>query len=488
MPLIQLANEIDFEGWRTAARSLLAQSITPENVKWRISSKIPELFDTPVFMPTQMLDPQLSVPRDFFELCKTAILYRDPLRFDLLYRLLWRIRKERDLLQSLDSDVVDVKSMAQAVMSDLQNMKSSMRFESVHIRENDKLWSGFVAWFEPSHFIVQASGSFFIERLPNTRWFILTPDICMHWDGKVLSDSPGKRKVEEPGPDDEDKIWRAYHRSISDQAWLKVPAMQSQIPKNHWRNLPEAERLPNGFINIDNRKNAVSIVKPIEAEQNIGKSVAKKEMGFISNLDVMGVKAALHRLNIEMLANIEFKLAEYSTQAVLGSGVAPSDIMLLAEQPSELDDLAGELFIGPLGKVLDQALQDAGMERPGVYVTNLLKHFKFRLQGFRRLPLKPGVENIKIYLPWLQGEIDIVQPRLIVAMGSMAAHTMTGKTPDMEVDRGKIFPVSDGRQVLVTYHPAFILGTSDKATRRLRYETLVADLKLAAKVLISTIN
>jgi len=254
MPLVRLANETDFEGWRIAARSLLAQGIVPEEVKWRVSGKNPGLFDVPEIVPTQKPDPKLSVSRDFFLLCKTAILYRDPARFDLLYRLLWRIRKEHNLLKmSPDAEVVKVKSMAQAVLSDLHNMKASVQFKGVHIQENDKLWSGLVAWFERSHFTVQASASFFTERFNNMRWSIQTPDICMHWNGKVLSYSPGERKEEKPEPDAENKIWRAYHRSNSNQEWLKVSAIESQIPKNQWRNLPEAERIPEGFANVDKR-------------------------------------------------------------------------------------------------------------------------------------------------------------------------------------------------------------------------------------------
>jgi len=489
MPLIRLANETDFEGWRTAARSLLTQGIAPEVVKWRVSGKNPGLFDVPAFMPTQKLDPKLSVSRDFFLLCKTAILYRDPARFDLLYRILWRISKEPHLFKiTLDPDVVKAKSMAEAVRSDLHNMKTSVRFKSVHIQENDKLWSGFVAWFEPSHFIVQASASFFTERFTNMRWSILTPDISMHWNGKMLSYSPYERKEEEPKPDAEDKIWRAYQRSISNQGGLNVSAMKSQIPKNQWRNLPEAERIPEGFDNVDKRKSTMSAAQSIKPQRKIAKYTVIKEVDGIAKLDAIGAKAALHRLNIEMLTNTEFKLAEYSTQAVLGAGAAPSDIMLLGEQPGEQEDVAGQLFIGPIGKVLDQALQDAGIERSHVYTTNSLKHFKFKLQGMRRMQIMPSVDDIKIYLPWLQGEINIVQPRIIVALGPIAAHAITGKTLDIEVSRGKLYPMSDSLQVLVTYHPMYILRTTANATKLLKYERFLADLNWGVKVVTSTTN
>lgn len=488
MQLVRLANETDFEGWRTAARSLLTQDIAPEEIQWRVSDKISGLFDTPEFVPTQMQGPQLSVSRDFLMLCKTAILYRDPARFGLLYRLLWRIRKEPNLLQiAFDSDVIKVRSMAQAVRRDLHKMKAFVRFREVNIRENDKVWSGFVAWFEPSHYIVQAVSKFFTERFTNMRWSILTPDICMHWDGKALSYSPGAKKDEKPKPDDEDKLWRAYYRSISNPARLKVSAMKSQMPKKYWRNLPEAELIADLVANAGKRMDAMITAPPTEPHRKIVKYIVEQKDGMAKS-DAVDAKAALHRLNIEMLANGEFKLAEYSTQAVLGMGAAPSDIMLLGEQPGEQEDLAGQPFIGPAGKLLDQALQEAGIERSEVYVTNSLKHYKFKLQGTRRVHMVPSVCDIKTYLPWLRGEIAIVQPQVIVALGAVAARAITGEAVGMEANRGKWFLLTDGRQTLVTYHPAFILRTPDKATKQLRYERLVTDLKSAAKAVTLTAN
>ena len=187
-----------------------------------------------------------------------------------------------------------------------------------------------------------------------------------------------------------------------------------------------------------------------------------------------------------MLAVAEFPLAAYATQAVLGTGIVPATIMLLGEQPGEQEDLAGQPFIGPAGKLLDQALQEAGIVRSEVYVTNTLKHYKFKLQGTRRIHLVPGVGDINTYLPWLQSEIAIVQPQVIVALGAIAAHAITGQEIGLEANRGKLFPLTNGMQALVTFHPSFILRTQDKVTKQLRYQQLVTDLKLAAKVMIKT--
>ena len=497
MHIVRLANETDFEGWRTAARSLLTQGIAPEEIEWRVGDKSPGLFDTPEFVPTQTQGSQLSVSRDFLLLCKTAILYRDPERFGLLYHLLWRISKERNLLQiSFDSDVIKVRTMAQAVRRDLHKMKAFVRFreiENEQANESDSELNNeqdaesiFVAWFEPSHHIVQASAPFFTGRFTNMRWSILTPDVCMHWNGKTLSYSPGANKEDAPAEDSGEELWRSYYRSIFNPARLKIAAMQSQMPKKYWRNLPEAELIADLVANADKRKDAMIAAQPSEPQRKIVKYVAKKESS-LPPPDATNVKAVMHagnainalrELNASLQATTEFPLAAHATQAVLGMGVAPATIMLIGEQPGEQEDLSGQPFIGPAGKLLDRALQEAGIVRDEIYVTNALKHYKFKLQGTRRVHMVPGVGDIKTYLPWLQSEIAIVQPRIIVALGAVAAHAITGKAMSMEANRGKLFPLTDGRQALVTYHPSFILRTPDKATKQLRYERLVTDLKL----------
>ncbi|HZV62255.1 MAG TPA: DUF4130 domain-containing protein, partial [Methylophilaceae bacterium] len=155
MHLVRLPSETDFEGWRKAARALLAQNIAPEDIEWRVGEESGSLFDAPVFVPAQPQGQQFSVPRDFITLCKTAILFRDASRFGLLYRLLWRLREEPRLLQvSFDPDVAKANTMAQAVRRDLHKMNAFVRFREIEVEDGEPC---FVAWFEPSHYIVEAS-------------------------------------------------------------------------------------------------------------------------------------------------------------------------------------------------------------------------------------------------------------------------------------------------------------------------------------------
>lgn len=483
MQLVRLKEESDFEGWRDASRALLAQYISPEAVEWRVGGGSNSLLDAPEFVPdAQQSQPsnQFKVPREFVQLCHKAILHSDPGRFGLLYRLLWRLKKEPGLLQlSFDPDVAKVQAMAQAVRRDLHKMKAFVRFREIELDGGE---SEFVAWFEPSHHIVKASASFFTGRFTNMRWSILTPDICMHWNGETLSYSSGATKADAPAKDAGEDLWRSYYRSIFNPARLKVSAMQAQMPKKYWRNLPEAPLIAELIATSTQRMDNMITAQPTEPQRKVVKYVVNKEQSPRHAVEAMN---ALRELNEYMLASTEFPLAAHATQAVLGTGTAPAHIMLLGEQPGEQEDLGGEPFIGPAGKLLDRALQEAGIKRAEVYVTNALKHYKFKLQGTRRVHMVPGVGDIKSYLPWLHSEIAIVQPQLIVALGAVAARAITGEALGMEANRGKLFKLINGGQVMVTYHPSFILRTSDKATKQLHYETLVADLRLAAKVVNS---
>lgn len=490
MQLVRLASETDFDGWRKAARSLLMLGIAPEDVEWKVGEGSNSLFDTPEFVPDaaqvqQLNSTQFKVPREFIELCRKALLHSDPSRFALLYRLLWRLKQEPKLLQvSFDADVAQVQSMVKAVQRDLHKMKAFVRFREIEMEGEE---SEYVAWFEPSHHIVEASAPFFTQRFTNMLWSILAPEICMHWDGKTLTYSPGASKSDAPAEDAGEDLWRSYYRSIFNPARLKVATMQAQMPKKYWRNLPEADLIAGLVASADKRKDEMIAAQPTQPQRKIVKYVPEKEAVMVTS-DTEDAQSALRALNHSMLTGGEFPLAAYATQAVLGKGAAPASIMLLGEQPGEQEDLAGQPFIGPAGKLLDKALQEANIARSKVYVTNTLKHYKFKLQGTRRVHMVPGVGDIKTYLPWLQAEIAIVQPQVIVALGAVAAQAITGEKLSMEATRGKLLPLTDNRHAVVTYHPSFILRTPDNETKQLRYERLVADLKLAVNTVTFTGN
>jgi uracil-DNA glycosylase len=169
-----------------------------------------------------------------------------------------------------------------------------------------------------------------------------------------------------------------------------------------------------------------------------------------------------------------------ATQAVPGEGPSRTPFMLVGEQPGDKEDLAGKPFVGPAGRVLDEALHDAGIAREETFVTNAVKHFKHELRGKRRLHKRPNnyeIERCKIWLDW---ERRLVKPSTIVALGVTAARSLTGRTLTIGKVRGKTLATADGTLLIVTVHPSALLRIEDADERHAAYRSFVADLKAAA--------
>lgn len=173
-------------------------------------------------------------------------------------------------------------------------------------------------------------------------------------------------------------------------------------------------------------------------------------------------------------------LWEHATQTVFGEGPAHARIMLVGEQPGDQEDRKGHPFVGPAGQLLDRALAEAGIDREQVYVTNAVKHFKWELRGKRRLHKKPGDAEIAACHQWLERELELVTPDLIVAMGATAARALLGRTVQIEASRGKVMPFHGGLQILITVHPSYLLRVPD-AFRADAYARFVQDLDIARR-------
>jgi len=180
-------------------------------------------------------------------------------------------------------------------------------------------------------------------------------------------------------------------------------------------------------------------------------------------------------------------LYKNATQTVFGEGPVGVRLMLVGEQPGDQEDLAGRPFVGPAGKMLDRALIDAGVDRSRVYVTNVVKHFKNEPRGKRRLHKKPNRYEVEVCKVWLDQEIALVRPQLVLAMGVTAASALVGKAVTLSRLRGQVvaFANAGGQQGMVTIHPSSILRAPDEAGRRAAYAGLVKDLKLALKSVAS---
>jgi DNA polymerase len=176
----------------------------------------------------------------------------------------------------------------------------------------------------------------------------------------------------------------------------------------------------------------------------------------------------------------ECPLWKHATQTVFGEGSETARVMFVGEQPGDQEDLAGAPFVGPAGKLLDRALQQAGIDRSATYVTNAVKHFKFELRGKRRLHKKPGDLEISACNHWLGSELAIIKPRLIVVLGATAARAIFGRATAIEKNRGRILPADTaGRDadILVTVHPSYLLRVPDE-DKDAAFERFVEDLRL----------
>jgi uracil-DNA glycosylase family protein len=174
-------------------------------------------------------------------------------------------------------------------------------------------------------------------------------------------------------------------------------------------------------------------------------------------------------------------LYKQATQTVFGEGPKGATMMLVGEQPGDYEDVAGKPFVGPAGKIMDRALEEAGIDRSQVYVTNAVKHFKWEARGKRHIHQKPNSREIAACRPWLEAELRIVKPKLVVAMGATAAQTIFGPSFRVTRERGRVLSSKLAPRVLATVHPSSLLRQPDEASREREYKHFVTDLRAALR-------
>jgi uracil-DNA glycosylase len=169
-----------------------------------------------------------------------------------------------------------------------------------------------------------------------------------------------------------------------------------------------------------------------------------------------------------------------ATQTVFGEGPTDAKVMLIGEQPGDVEDVQGRPFVGPAGGLLDRALEAAGLERDDVYLTNAVKHFRFTLRGKRRIHDKPGRVHIEACHPWLDAELNVLKPQVVVCLGATAVTAVLGPKYKVTKDRGQLLPFRDGVQAVVTTHPSAVLRMRDD-DRKAGFEQLIEDLAVVAQ-------
>lgn len=477
MQVAVLAHETDFEGWRKAARAFRQAGVAPGRAGFRIGPGGDGLFDESLPPPERDAAP-FSVPKAFVDLAREVILHRSDDRFDLLYRLLWRLGGEPDLMRVVtDIDVAAALDRARNVSRASHKMKAFVRFR----RAEDDAGERWVAWFEPAHRVVEKTAPFFVRRFTTLRWSILTPDDSASWDGEQLTFGPPATRDMAPSGDEIEEFWKTYYASTFNPARLKTKAMQGEMPKRYWKNLPEAALIPELVARSAVRTEAMVAAPAPEPNARLAKTLSRLNRD--RSFDEGFVPSTLTELDAAVQACRRCPLWRDATQGVCGEGPKRARLMIVGEQPGDQEDLAGHPFVGPAGRVLDAALDEAGIDREDVFVTNAVKHFKHEPRGKRRLHKTPSVSEVSACRWWLEAERRLVRPKVIVAMGGTAALGVLARKVAVTKERGRGIDLSDGAKALVTVHPSFLLRIPDAAAKAAERDRFVADLKQARALL-----
>jgi probable DNA metabolism protein len=443
----RLDTEDDFEGWRAQCRSLLHLGATPADIVWQVGAQRTDLFANPDHSITAA---PINVPKGFAELSRSVICHSDPERFGLLFQLLIDLKAgRRHMGDRADPLLRKLDIMAKIVRRDIHKMRAFLRFRRIE-EEGD---AHYVAWFEPEHHIVRTNASFFVRRFANMRWSILTPQLSIYWDKDKLCEGPAARKEDAPSEDAIEAQWKTYYASTFNPARLKVKAMLKEMPKKYWHNMPET----------------TLVSELIQSARN-------RELAMIAKETAAPVADTLATLQAEATRCRRCPLFAPATQIVFGEGPERAKLMFVGEQPGDQEDMQGRPFVGPAGQIFDAALIKAGLDRAQAYVTNAVKHFKFKPEDKHRIHQRPNVGEINHCRWWLKREIAMVQPDLIVALGATAAYSLTGRNVPITANRGSVLESEEGVPVLVTIHPSYLLRLPDADTAAQEHRNFVADL------------
>jgi DNA polymerase len=435
MQRVVLANETDWDGWRKAARSLALAGVEPGNVRWSVRSHDEE------GDPLQERAGSFGVPRALVALASLAIQARTQTRFDLLYRLIWRSNAgERVLEAHDDTEVRAAQGLAFAVRADAHKMRALVRYLPVH----DSTGTRCLGWYEPAHFVLEANAQRIARQFPDLTYSILTPDGAAHWDGADLRFSAGVPRQSVPDDVALLAFWHTHHAKLLQSARVGTA-------------IPEAEKLDE-IPRPPNRAALGPVVLPLGADEPLQ--------------DAMHEASDCRRCH----------LFELATQTVFGEGPAKASVIFVGEQPGDQEDVIGRPFVGPAGQIMDRAMEEAGIDRRTIYITNAVKHFKFEPRGKRRIHKTPESPEIQACRFWLDVELVRLRPRLVVAMGGTAARALLGRAVTITRERGRPIELPDGQAAFVTVHPSFLLRVPDEDAKAREYRAFVADLRKVAEL------
>ncbi len=455
--------------WRAEARRLAASGVPAEEVRWTVGDPAPDLFgETPGLRAGQAIE--LRLPREAVERIETALHHSDPERFARAYAIVLRLSQGR-LRWGDRSDPALHRLLAQekAVRRDIHKMHAFVRFRE--IGDPAAVRRAFAAWFEPAHPIAEAAAPFFAGRFGDMDWVIATPHLTARFEDGALNFSETQGKAPPPADATED-LWRTYFANIFNPARLMVSAMTSEMPRKYWKNLPEAELIPELIRTAPERAMAMQAAMPTEPPTRAAKLRPERP--------ALPEGATLATMKPALDACRRCPIGGCATQGVAGEGPETARLMIVGEQPGDREDLEGRPFAGPAGQLFDAMAEEAGLDRAAAWVTNAVKHFKFTPRGKRRIHQRPDAGEVEACRWWLDLERKLVRPKAVLAMGATAAFSLTGNGRDIARRRGTVETLADGTPCLLTLHPAHLLRLPDPVLRAELQAKVTADLRLAA--------
>jgi uracil-DNA glycosylase family protein len=382
-----------------------------------------------------------TLSRALVSLAAQAFQAREAERFGLLYTLVWRAHHGGlDVGDAGDLDLRIARRWALAVRADAHRMRTMVRFARVTVDDQPH----FLGWYEPDHFVLEANARFMARREPPGRFTIVTPDGTAHRDQDGLRFGAG---LKHPGDDDTLLAWWDAHRD----ALLR--------DAHAGGGLPEAEELDEVPRPLD--RPALGPVVLAERQTSATRELAREARGC--------ERCALHGP---------------ATQTVFGEGPRDARVLFIGEQPGDQEDLIGRPFVGPAGQLLDEALEEVGIDRRRIMISNAVKHFKFTPRGRRRIHQSPSPREIDICRFWLDAERAAANPALLVLLGGSAGRAVLGRPVTVTRERGRPFSLPDGGTAFLTVHPSYLLRQPDEASRAREYAAFVRDLR-AVKELIN---
>lgn len=462
-----------YAAWRDTARHLARAGVAPAAVDWGLEGDDTPMFDAPLPLgPMSVKRGDLRVPASFVDLSRSLIPERSGRGLTLAYVLLTRLQEEPGLLSNrADRDVAQGRDIAKSIHRDLHKMHAFVRFREVEAAGRRR----FAAWFEPTHRIEEPVADFFVNRFGDMDWAIVTPEVTLRYEDRALT----MEAVHNARPDTDDpleQLWTTYYANIFNPARLKPDAMRAEMPKKYWKNLPEAALIPDLIAGARARTAAMQDAGATapRAGRRVDQTVAAP---------MIHRPVSLPALQGEVHACTRCPLHGPATQAVPGEGPADARLMIVGEQPGDREDIEGRPFTGPAGQLFDRLAAEAGLDRGAAYVTNAVKHFKFVQRGKRRIHQSPATGEINACRWWLDRELATVDPDLVLALGASAVQALTGDGRGLMQRRGTVERTGDGRPLLITLHPSYLLRLPDAEARAAASKDVIADLRLTQDML-----